>query len=75
MPSKEEVNSIKKHLSSVVKAVTDTNTKVIQKSATDIYSNDKEIVLSSNFKKTKLIEPGGRSIDIGENLLDNPFNN
>ena len=75
MPSKEDVTTIKKHLSSVAKAVAETCTKSVSNSASTIYSNDKQVVLSANFKKTKAIEPKGQSIDIGENLLDNPFNN
>lgn len=75
MPSKEEANNIKKHLSNVAKAAAETCTKSVANSAAIIYNNDKQVVLSSTFKKTKLIEPKGQSIDIGENLLDNPFNN
>lgn len=75
MPSKDEANQIKKHLFSVSKAAAETCTKTVSNSASTIYSNDKKVVLSSMFKKTKLIEPKGKAIDIGENLLDNPFNN
>lgn len=73
MPSKEEVKHIKSHLTGVVKAVKDSD-KPIENSAESIYDTDKKVVLSSIFKRPKTVGPKGGAIDIGEDLLDSPFN-
>lgn len=73
MPSKEEVKHIKSHLTGVVKAVKDSD-KPVENSAETIYDTDKKVVLSSIFKRPKTVGPKGRAIDIGEDLLNSPFN-
>lgn len=64
LPTKQEVRQTNNRLAQVIK-VTEEIDKV-KKSANTVYSNDREVVTSSVFKKTASVPPGGKAIEIDD---------